>query len=139
MKRVRQRGTTPELAVRRAFRALGLAFRLNDPGLPGSPDLVNRSRRIAVFVHGCYWHRHRGCVRTTTPTANRGFWQAKFDANVARDRRKVAALRALGYAVLVVWECDTRDASSLVRRVQSFIARSTLSSRTGSASRQRKG
>lgn len=110
---IRQHATTPELAVRQALRALGIAFRTKNRDLPGSPDLANRARKWAIFVHGCYWHRHEGCDRTTTPTRNREAWEEKFDANVARDRRTAAALAALGYDVLTVWECETRSAGEL--------------------------
>src|SRR5687768_13330933 len=85
MGRVRQRGTTPELAVRSALRQLGVSYRLNARELPGSPDVANRSKRFAVFVHGCYWHRHPGCRLTTTPSTNVDFWLEKFSANQARD------------------------------------------------------
>src|SRR5688572_15632999 len=90
---VRQKGTRPELLVRRALSALGHRFRLANRDLPGSPDIANRSRRWAVFVHGCFWHRH-GCKASTTPARNREFWEAKFARNVARDQRRAGELRA---------------------------------------------
>jgi DNA mismatch endonuclease, patch repair protein len=111
---VRQKGTRPELVVRTALKALGHHFRLGRRGLEGSPDIVNRSRRWVVFVHGCFWHRH-GCKATTTPTRNREFWEAKFLRNVERDRRSVEALIARGYTVVVIWECETKRAPELVR------------------------
>lgn len=118
MANIRQRGTAPELAVRAVARRLGLYFRVENRDLPGSPDLANRKRRWAVFVHGCYWHRHQGCVKTTTPTRNREFWEAKFVANVERDRRAVDALRERGYRVVVIWECETL----VPERVESLLA-----------------
>lgn len=121
MANIRQQGTGPELAVRALARELGLHYRVKNRDLPGSPDLANRKRRWAIFVHGCYWHRHRGCPRTTTPTRNRAFWEAKFEANVLRDRRAVVALRRMGYRVVIVWECETRS-SSLVRRRLSLLS-----------------
>jgi DNA mismatch endonuclease, patch repair protein len=111
---VRQKGTRPELVVRRALTALGLRFRLSNRDLPGSPDIANRSQRWAVFVHGCFWHRH-GCKATTTPTRNREFWQAKFQRNLERDRRAAEALRAEGYAVVVIWECTTKGTAPALR------------------------
>lgn len=111
---VRQRGTQPEQVVRRALVALGHRFRLANRDLPGSPDIANRARRWAVFVHGCFWHRH-GCKATTTPTRNREFWEAKFQRNVARDRRSIEALEASGYSVVVLWECDIKRDPALVR------------------------
>src|SRR5262249_54207199 len=117
---VRQRGTAAELTVRRALRALGHQYRVRNRDLPGSPDVANRTRRWAVFVHGCFWHRHNGCVRTTTPQRNRTLWEAKFVANHLRDRRAVLALRRLGYAVVIVWECEAENSRSLARKLSSL-------------------
>lgn len=117
MRRVRQRGTTPEDAVAVALRDLGIFYRRNVRSLPGSPDFANKARRFAIFVNGCFWHRHPGCPKTTTPTRNRDFWLKKFDQNVARDAAKTAALEAAGFGVIVVWECETKDAEGLRRRL----------------------
>jgi DNA mismatch endonuclease (patch repair protein) len=111
--RIRQHGTSAELTVRKLLHALDRRFRVHNRDLPGSPDIANRSRKWAVFVHGCFWHRHADCKRATTPSRNREFWLQKFDANVARDVRVQAALREQGYRVLVVWECETEDVSRL--------------------------
>jgi DNA mismatch endonuclease (patch repair protein) len=116
MTSVRRSGTGAELAARAAARSAGLRFTVDNSDLPGSPDLANRARRIAVFVHGCYWHRHSGCPRTTTPTTNRAFWLDKFATNQARDRRVARTLRTLGYRVIVIWECRTRNREQLARR-----------------------
>jgi DNA mismatch endonuclease (patch repair protein) len=107
MRTVRQKGTRPELVVRRALAGLGHRYRLGNRDLPGSPDIANRRHRWAIFVHGCFWHRH-GCKASTTPTRNREFWEAKFLRNVERDRRASDALRARGYTVIVIWECETK-------------------------------
>ena len=109
MKRQRQRDTKPELMVRGVLRGLGVGYRISNSDLPGSPDIANRKRKWAVFVHGCYWHHHQGCKRATIPKANRGWWQEKFERNHQRGDRKVRALQALGFAVVVVWECETSD------------------------------
>ncbi len=111
--RVRQHDTTAEVAVRQALHGLGLRFRINNRDLPGSPDIANRSRKWAVFVHGCFWHRHKGCQRTTSPKRNAAFWQEKFEANQRRDRRVVRKLRGMGFKVVTVWECETDDADRL--------------------------
>lgn len=111
---VRQRGTRPELVVRAALTALGHRFRLSNRDLPGSPDLANRARGWAVFVHGCFWHRH-GCKATTTPGRNGAFWEAKFQRNIERDRRALEALAAAGYRVVVIWECETKRDPNGVR------------------------
>jgi DNA mismatch endonuclease (patch repair protein) len=109
LSRIRQRDTAAERAVRRMLHSLGLRFRIHNRDLAGSPDIANRRRKWVVFVHGCFWHRHASCERTTTPTRNREFWMAKFEANVARDSRVQTALRSAGFRVLVVWECEIED------------------------------
>lgn len=126
---IRQSGTAAELAVRAAATALGLRYRVRNGDLPGRPDLANRSRRWAVFVHGCFWHRHEGCSRTTTPARNRAFWVAKFEANIARDARAMAALSALGWAVVVVWECEAENATSTRARLLELVKRGPTSAR----------
>lgn len=105
---VRGRNTRPELALRRAVHARGLRFRLHERTLAGTPDLVFRRFGAVCFVHGCFWHRHVGCPHTTTPITRRSFWQAKFDANVERDRRNRRDLLRGGWRVAVVWECTLR-------------------------------
>lgn len=106
MRGVRRTDTGAELALRKSLHSLGLRYRLHDSQLPGSPDLVFLRQRAVVFVHGCYWHRHEGCVRSTMPKRNREFWDAKFRANVRRDLRKESELEAAGWKVLIVWECE---------------------------------
>jgi len=122
MGKVRKAGTGPELAVRRVLSDLGVRFTIQNQDLPGSPDLANRRRRFVVFVHGCFWHRHAGCRKTTTPTRNRVFWVQKFEANIRRDQRSVRALRRMGYRVLIVWECDTRKGSRLASRFATLLS-----------------
>jgi DNA mismatch endonuclease (patch repair protein) len=121
--RVRRHGTGPELAVRRAASALQLRYTLDNRDLPGSPDLANRSKQFAIFVHGCFWHRHTGCIKTTTPKTNRAFWRAKFERNRARDRSALRALRARGYAAVVIWECEVADSAMLKKRLESQLRR----------------
>ena len=117
MRSVRRERTDPEEAVAAALRRAGVRFRRNVRSLPGSPDLANKRRRFAVYVHGCFWHRHPGCPRATTPKANAKFWRTKFASNVERDARKEQALRALGYDVEVIWECQAKDPEELDRWV----------------------
>ncbi|MDE0457853.1 MAG: very short patch repair endonuclease [Chromatiales bacterium] len=124
MGRVPGKNTKPELVVRREAHALGYRFRLHRKDLPGTPDLVFPRLRKALFVHGCFWHRHEGCSRTTTPKTRAAYWQEKFERNVQRDRRNVAMLEALGWKVLVIWECETFDRSVLVESLSSFLASS---------------
>lgn len=113
MSAIRGRDTAPERAVRSYLHAAGFRFRLGGAGLPGRPDIVLPRHRVAVFVHGCFWHRHRGCRFTTTPSTNADFWKAKFARNVARDSANEDKLRALGWRPLVIWGCETSDADAL--------------------------
>jgi DNA mismatch endonuclease (patch repair protein) len=108
MSRIRGRDTKPEILVRRATHALGYRFRLHRKDLPGSPDLVFPKRRIVLFVHGCFWHRHPGCRLAYTPKSNIQFWRDKFERNVERDRKAIELLRAQGWSPRVIWECQTR-------------------------------
>jgi DNA mismatch endonuclease (patch repair protein) len=121
MARVRGKDTKPEMTVRRAVYALGHRYRLHRRGLPGSPDLVFASQRKAIFVHGCFWHRHKGCRRTTTPKTRVRFWKSKFDANIDRDLKNVAALQAAGWKVLIIWECEAIDVAALRARLKLFL------------------
>ena len=117
MRAVKSRDTGPELKVRRAAHALGLRFRLGRDDLPGKPDLVFPARRVALFVHGCFWHGH-DCPRgARVPQANRAYWLAKIGRNVARDVRNLADLRKLGWKPAVIWECETTDAARLSRLI----------------------
>ncbi|KQW57069.1 very short patch repair endonuclease [Variovorax sp. Root411] len=101
--------TAPELSVRRYLHGTGLRFRLHDGRLPGKPDIVLPRHRVAIFVHGCFWHRHSGCRLATTPASNPDFWEKKFCGNVERDAAKSALLERLGWTVLTIWECEARD------------------------------
>lgn len=119
--RVRQRGTAAELRVRDLLRALGVRAGRSQRRLPGSPDVANIARRWCIFVHGCFWHSHLGCAKATVPKRNREFWTAKFDANEARDQRVAAELRALGFRVVVIWECELeRSPAKVTRRLSAL-------------------
>lgn len=122
MRSVRRQGTGAEQVVRQLLTHLHVPFDTNAKDLPGSPDFANRRRRFALFVNGCFWHRHRGCPRATTPKTNRRFWRTKFDANSRRDRRQASRLRRLGYHVWVVWECQVTDRGRLERRIQNLLS-----------------
>lgn len=118
MRAVRRAHTKPEVLVRKALHALGLRFRLHAKLLPGSPDIVLTKHQTVVFVHGCFWHRHPGCKYATTPKTRQEFWIPKFEGNVARDARKEAQLQELGWRVLIVWECETKDLVALDVRLR---------------------
>jgi DNA mismatch endonuclease, patch repair protein len=104
MSRIKGKNSVPELRVRKQLFGQGLRYRLHRTDLPGSPDIVLPRYRVAIFVHGCFWHRH-GCKYTSTPATRPDFWADKFKANVERDKRAVEQLLALGWRVAVVWEC----------------------------------
>lgn len=106
MSRIRGYDTTPERKVRSYLHRAGLRFRLQGRDLPGSPDIVLPRWNAVIFVHGCFWHRHQDCPKAYMPKSNIPFWRAKFEANVARDGRKVRELRQLGWRVFVIWECS---------------------------------
>lgn len=121
MARVRGKDTGPEMRVRRIAHKMGLRFRLHRKDLPGRPDLVFPKHHLAVFVHGCFWHRHPGCTRASTPATRQEFWQSKFDANVARDHRQQSALVDLGWNVLILWECDLKEPSAVESALRAAI------------------
>lgn len=106
MSRIRSSNTAPEVALRQALHAAGLRFRLHRKDLPGKPDIVLARHKAVILVHGCFWHRHKGCSIATTPKSNTAFWTDKFDRNVARDLRVRDQLEALGWKVFVAWECE---------------------------------
>ncbi|WP_418001394.1 very short patch repair endonuclease [Luteitalea pratensis] len=120
MSRIKSGDTKPEIAVRSILHKLGYRFRLHDRSLPGRPDIVLKRHRVVVFVHGCFWHRHRGCPFAYTPKSNVPFWTAKFTDNVARDQVSTRQLRRDGWRVLVVWECRLRHPSRLRSDIQRF-------------------
>lgn len=122
MAQVPQRGSAPELHVRAILRHLGIGYRLNVKGLPGSPDIVTRERRAVIFVHGCFWHRHDGCKFASMPRSRVDYWSAKFVRNVARDRRARAALRERGWKVVVIWTCQLRKDATVVRRLRRLLS-----------------
>ncbi len=121
MSRIRDRDTEPEMIVRRIAHGLGFRFRLQRRDLPGSPDLVFPRHRAVIMVHGCFWHRHPGCKHASNPKTRVRFWEDKFDANVVRDRRNEADLREIGWRVMVIWECETRDREAVAERIVGFL------------------
>lgn len=123
MARVRARDSKPEMLVRRLIHAMGFRYRLHDRSLPGAPDLVFRGRRKAIFVHGCFWHRHPdpACKLARMPKSRLDFWGPKLQGNRERDLRQEAELKALGWDFLVVWECELRDKEQLANALFEFL------------------
>lgn len=122
MRQVKGRNTTPEMKVRRALTKLGARYRLHRKDLPGNPDIVMPGRKLAIFVHGCFWHGHDCARGARVPKQNREYWLAKVGRNVARDARTTEALTAQGWRVEVAWECDVKDAGALDARLKALIA-----------------
>lgn len=130
MSRIRGRDTKPEMRVRRALHAAGLRYRLHAKDLPGKPDLVFRGRRIALFVHGCFWHQHPNpnCKISRMPKSKLDFWRPKLEGNRLRDEKTRSTLEAEGWTVVEVWECETKS-----DHLQRLIARLQTSNPLGAA------
>lgn len=123
MRRVRREDTSAEMRVRRFLHASGLRYILHPQGMPGRPDIVLPRRRAVVFVHGCFWHGHTCSHGRARPRTNTAYWAAKLSDNRKRDRRKAAALRRLGWTVIVVWECQAANPPHLARLANDLLAR----------------
>lgn len=121
MARIGPKDSRAELITRRLLHRLGYRFRLHRRDLPGNPDIVLPGRRKVIFLHGCFWHRHAGCRRASNPKSRQDYWLPKFDRTVARDQRNVIELEGLGWNVLTVWECETRNLATLQHRLIEFL------------------
>jgi len=124
MASVRQAGTTPELSVQRILGSLGYRFSVKASDLPGTPDIINRASRWAIFVHGCFWHAH-SCYLWKVPKTNRKFWKKKFDDNQRRDRAKRRQLRNLGYSVLTLWQCQLKNEIKARNKILNFLIKAS--------------
>ena len=122
MARVKGKNTTPELKVRKALTALGARYRLNRKDLPGTPDIVLPGRRLAIFVHGCFWHGHDCKKGSRRPKSNQDYWLTKISKNQKRDAVNQAALLNLGWDVLILWECELRNQDQLAQRLKNFLS-----------------
>ncbi len=118
MSRIRGRDTKPEMIVRRLLHKNGYRFRLHRKDLPGKPDIVLSKYKVVIFVNGCYWHRHPSCKYAYTPRSRVDFWKAKFEDNVKRDKAAQTALQELGWKVVIIWECETKNIDSLTRQLK---------------------
>lgn len=121
MSLVRAANSRAELTVRSALHRAGYRYRLHVRDLPGSPDIVFPSRRVAIFIHGCFWHRHPGCAATRTPKTRVAFWEQKFTRNMERDRRAAAELEKIGWTVHVIWECETKRLDEALPRLRALL------------------
>jgi DNA mismatch endonuclease (patch repair protein) len=126
MSKIRSKSTKPELALRKALFARGFRYRVNDKHLPGKPDIVLPKYKTVIFLHGCFWHRHKGCKYAYTPKTNTKFWVDKITSNAERDKVNFQRLTALGWNVLTVWECEIRhdykhDFTPLIDRIETAL------------------
>jgi len=124
MRAVKSKNTAPEILARRAAHGLGLRFRTHPADLPGKPDFVLPKHRLAVFVHGCFWHGHAKCNRAALPKSNRAFWSEKIARNRLRDRRAYSALRRQGWRILVLWQCQIKTKEAAEAKFRSMIVAS---------------
>lgn len=122
MRRVKGKDTAPELTVRKALTALGARYRLHRADLPGKPDIVMSGRRLAILVHGCFWHGHDCARGSRVPKDNRDYWVGKVEKNRCRDAKNRVALAALGWRVETIWECDLKDADALAARLRGLLS-----------------
>ena len=123
MGRIKGKDTAPEMVVRRLLHQLGYRFRLHRRDLPGCPDLVLPKYHAAIFIHGCFWHQHRGCHRCTSPKTREEWWRNKLNRNVERDRSNLKRLTELGWRVLVLWECEIKRSDGLMENLVGFLGR----------------
>lgn len=122
MSRVRGRDTKPEMRVRRLVHEMGFRYRLHRRDLPGTPDMTFPGKRKVIFVHGCFWHRHKGCKLARMPKSRLDFWGPKLEGNRRRDLENQRKLRERGWEPMVIWECELRDKAALAERIGKFLA-----------------
>ena len=113
MSAIKSKNTKPEIAVRKLLHSMGYRFRLHRKDLPGSPDIVLPKYKTVIFVHGCFWHRHKNCKYASTPKTRQEFWEAKFRENINRDKLNQENLSSKGWKIIIVWECETKNIENL--------------------------
>lgn len=123
MSRIRSKDTEPEKIVRSLLHRMGYRFRLYRKDLPGKPDIVLPKYKTVIFVHGCFWHRHKGCKRCTTPSTNTAYWLPKFERNIAKDKENQKKLKQLGWRSVIIWECETKNKTRLESKLLSILDR----------------
>jgi len=139
MSRIRSSGTTPERVVRQILSRAGIRYRLNVRDLPGKPDFANKTRKFAIFVHGCFWHSHENCALASDPKSNQNYWLPKLQRTKARDLEHIKRLERLGYRVLVIWECASRKPAQAAGEIAVFFeSQRSRSKRRRLARRQRR-
>lgn len=121
MAQVKSKNTGPEMTVRRLVHGMGYRYRLHQGKLPGKPDLVFKTRKKVIFVHGCFWHLHENCPQARMPKSKTDFWKPKLEGNRVRDQRNQEKLKAMGWDCLVIWECELDDPLKLLLRIRKFL------------------
>jgi len=121
MSRIRSTNTRPELIVRLLLHKMGYRFRLHRKDLPAKPDIVIPKFKTVIFVHGCFWHKHKRCVDGHIPASNRNYWKSKIDSNVKRDKKNLKELKKMGWSVLVIWECQCKNANKIINIIESHM------------------
>jgi len=121
MRAIKSKNTKPEIIVRRTLHKMGYRFRLHKNELPGTPDIVLKKYRTAIFVNGCFWHRHQGCSRCSFPNTNTEYWGKKFRTNIERDKKNYNELREMGWNVFIIWECQVKDIEELKKNIRAAL------------------
>ena len=121
MSRIKSGNTKPEIVVRSLLHNMGYRFRLHRKDLPGKPDIVLPRYRSVIFVHGCFWHRHKGCKNASNPKTKKTFWREKFKANVERDRKAQKELKSMGWRILIIWECELAEVDSVINKLEDYL------------------
>ena len=121
MSRIKNKNTTPEIAVRKTLHSMGYRYRLHSASVYGKPDIVIKTKRKAVFVHGCFWHRHKNCSLATKPKTNTSYWEKKFQTNIARDKKVQERLDKENWKFLIIWECEIKDKTELKKKLTKFM------------------
>jgi len=119
MSRIRSKDTKPEIIVRSLLHGMGYRFRLHRKDLPGRPDIVLPKYKTVIFVHGCFWHGHRGCKRSNIPKSNQEYWIPKINRNIERDQKNSAILRRVGWKVMKIWECECKHPEKITKKIKS--------------------
>jgi len=123
MRNIRGKDTAPEMAVRSLVHRMGYRYRLHAKDLPGKPDMVFRSKRKVIFVHGCFWHLHEGCRKAAFPKSKKRYWVPKLLRNRERDERILQELKTMGWKALVIWQCQLAKKELISRKINRFLAR----------------
>ncbi|MBZ9678694.1 DNA mismatch endonuclease Vsr [Mesorhizobium sp. ES1-1] len=121
MARIRSKNTEPEMRVRQVAHRFGYRFRLHRKDLPGKPDLVFPARRKVIFVHGCFWHRHDGCIDCSVPKSRQDYWEPKFERTKARDKESLQLLNEAGWSAMIIWDCETKTEAELLAAISDFL------------------